>query len=272
MPARAPMSVSSWGKIPGDGNRRALPQSPHHHNATWPTHHSRAAGTRRLASYSSPGFQRRLDLRWDFRRLDARRFSIIARVGRRRFLRGVGGRAALATKSHNRSIQARLLSSCERCVPDWKTNSSCWVRRRPARRRSRWRAAKVNPSMMRTATRSSALVLTLLTACPPGPLERENENRRAARAAYTPSASSTPCGGCCWSADSGLCSKPEGREDGSSACVMPIAIRVESVGVRGAVDLPIPRPDVHPSDSRPRLFIGMNPRQRHSEQPAGPIR
>ncbi len=270
MPARAHTSVSSWEKIPGDGNRRALLQSPH----------NRAARTPRLAAYSSPAFQRRLDLRWDFRRLDARRFSIIARVGRRRFLRGVGGRAALVTRSRKRSIHARLLSSCERWVPDWKTNSSCWVRRRPARRRSRWRAAKVNPSMMRTATRSSALVLTLLTDCPPGPLERENENRRAARATYTPSASSTPCGDCgdcgdrgdCGSADSGFCSKPEGGEDGSSACIMPIAIRVESVGVRGAIDLPSRGPTIAPSDSRPRLFIGMNLRQRHSEQPAGPIR
>src|SRR5688572_19695623 len=74
--------------------------------------------------------------------------------------------------------------------------SPALVSRDPASARSRSSAAGRSPCSASTGTHSSALVLTLLTFCPPGPPERAYWRRSVPGGANTPGASSSPGGVC----------------------------------------------------------------------------
>src|SRR5262249_58345129 len=101
--------------------------------------------------------------------------------------RGLGGTSARATRRRSRSRHSSRLALWLRLESLVITSSPAAVTRRPARRTRRWSAPGSSGRSAR-ATRSSTLVLTLLTFWPPGPDEREAVKCRILRETSTPGA------------------------------------------------------------------------------------
>ena len=104
----------------------------------------------------------------------------------------MGSTWAETTISRNLVRQAVRLASCVRWRSLMSRISPLAVRRRPASLANRLWAVSDKPWIERALTRSSVLVLTLLTFCPPGPLDREKAKRSSDRSVQIPGASRTP--------------------------------------------------------------------------------
>ena len=123
----------------------------------------------------SGGPDRRCCFFWLCWRLASSRRRLDARLGLVR-IRRAGGDAASSNMRRSFSRQSATLRPASRNRSLVTSKSPPAVTRRPYFASSRARTAAGNVGLCRTAQRSNALLLTLLTFCPPGPELRANVN------------------------------------------------------------------------------------------------